>query len=398
MSARFRRTDQQITVDKQRIEAGLSEVQWQRLAHAGLAWILSMPLTAQDDLDKLYQSEVEPDATPDHPIKQSIKAAISSAIEYTPVTQSEADHAPIGAGLSHADVVNLATLTTNSIIGTVVEQFEARLNTVAASLRPSQVIAGIKINDKPVVAMPSGAHPLLPEIIRKSAALRLIDQSVMLVGPAGSGKTLIGKQYATALNLPLTIIPLSQGVSEAHLHGRFTPNGWHPGVFADAFTKPGVIVLDEFDAGDRNAILSLNAPLSGPGYTNPLNGVWTERHPECWILATANTMGCGGDAIYSARERLDGSTRDRFLLEPVGYLETVEDALLSNAKLKSDLRELRKLIEANGSGEFVGYRAFQRAQVFTDAGYSRDQILIMIIYPFAADLKDAVISKLKIAA
>lgn len=387
MSTRFRRTNQMIEIDDKRIMLGLASVDWQRCANV-------VQLAHDASIEPIY-GDATPDATPVPALQSTPVPQGNAGIEYTPFGE-EPTPLENGSGLSQADVVQLATKTATAIIGASMSQFEARLNTVANSVRPKQVIAGIKINDRPVTPMPDGAHPDLPELIRKSNALRSICKSLLLVGPAGSGKTLIGRQFASALKLPLTIIPLSQGVSEAHLHGRFTPTGWQAGVFADAFAKPGVIVLDELDGADRNSALSLNAPLSAPGYTNPLNGVWTERHPDCWIIATANTMGKGSDGLYSARERLDAATLDRFLAVPVGYLETVEDALLVCAKLRGDLRTLRTVIEDNGAVEFVGYRAFQTAQVLKDAGYNRDQILTMLIYPYAPDLKDAAVKKLRI--
>lgn len=393
MSARFRRTNQMIDIDDKRVSAGLSAVPWADYTDLGREVALSV-LSA--DATATLPVTDAPKATETAPQAAPAPAAppATNGVQYTAV----AEEAPpvVGNGASQAEIIDLVTKTTAGIIGASMSQFEARLNAVAASVRPRQVIAGIKINENPVAHMPDGAHPTLPELIRKMNALRAISRSVLLVGPGGSGKTLLGRQLAEALKVPLTIIPLSQGVSEAHLHGRFTPDGWKNGVFSEAYSKPGVIVLDEFDAGDRNAVLSLNAPLSAPGYTNPLNGQWVGRHADCWILATANTTGRGSDGVYSARDRLDAATLDRFLLEPVGYLETVEDTLLTDARLRSDLRTLRIVIEDNGGSEFIGYRAFQTAQVLKDAGYTRDQILGMLIFPFAPDLKDAAVKKLQI--
>jgi hypothetical protein len=321
----------------------------------------------------------------------------TDSINYEPV-QTEPVAVQSGSNVTHAEVISIAASAATEVIGAAMKQFEDRLNKVAASVRPQQVIAAIRINQSEPVKVKNGAHPLLPELIRLANAIRPEPRSVLLCGPGGSGKTLLATQFGEAAQLPVTIIPMSLGVSEAHLHGRFTPTGWVDGVFAEAYAKPGIICLDEFDAADRSAALSLNAPLAGESYTNPLSGKLVTRHPQCIIIATANTAARGGDAIYSARERLDGATVDRFVFMPVNYLEAVETQLCSDQSLVNDLRKLREVIQNSGASEFIGYRAFKTANSLSLAGYTRDAILSMITFPWAPDLKDAATNQLNFKA
>ncbi|MFN9541215.1 MAG: AAA family ATPase, partial [Planctomycetota bacterium] len=73
-------------------------------------------------------------------------------------------------------------------------------------------------------------------------------QNVMMVGPAGSGKTTLAKNLAEALGREFGFISLSQGVTESHLMGRILPQedgSWQyqPTRFIEIFETGGVFLL-----------------------------------------------------------------------------------------------------------------------------------------------------------
>lgn len=158
------------------------------------------------------------------------------------------------------------------------------------------------------------------QAFEKTLKLASIRQNVLLVGPAGSGKTALAAQVAQALGLPFSFVSCSGGMSENQLTGWLLPIeaggafGYVSARFVDAFEKGGVFLLDEIDAADENVLLAVNAALANGKLTipqrhgNPL----ALRHPDFVCIAAANTFGHGGDLTYSGRNRLDGATLDRF--------------------------------------------------------------------------------------
>lgn len=158
-------------------------------------------------------------------------------------------------------------------------------------------------------------------------------QNVLMVGPAGSGKTTLAKNIAQALGLEFGFISLSQGVTESHLLGRILPQtdgSWNfqPSRFIEIFEQGGVFLLDEIDAADPNLMVSINAALANGMLANP-SGKLHKRHPRTIIIAAANTWGRGADAQYVGRNALDASTLDRFVMSTafVDYDSQLEERI-----------------------------------------------------------------------
>lgn len=150
--------------------------------------------------------------------------------------------------------------------------------------------------------------------------------NIMLVGPAGTGKTTLAKHAAKSLARPFAFISLSAGVTETHLFGRMLPQAdgtwaYVESPFIRIYRNGGVFLFDEVDAADGNVMVSVNAALSNGFLCNPITGEVIERHPEALIITAANTWGRGGDMVYVGRNALDGATLDRFVLADlfVGY-------------------------------------------------------------------------------
>ena len=143
--------------------------------------------------------------------------------------------------------------------------------------------------------------------------------NVMLVGPAGTGKTTLAKHIANALDRQFAFISLSAGVSETHIFGRMLPQSdgswaYVESPFIRIYRNGGVFLFDEVDAADGNVMVSVNAALANGMLCNPITGEVIERHADCLIVTAANTYGRGGDMLYVGRNALDGATLDRFCL------------------------------------------------------------------------------------
>jgi len=151
---------------------------------------------------------------------------------------------------------------------------------------------------------------------------------IMLVGPAGCGKTSIGKSVATALGLPFYI---TSTINETHeLSGFIDGYGnYHATPFRSAFEHGGVWVADEIDAWDASALLAANSALANGYAVFPDKPAPINRHNSFRMIATANTYGSGADRLYIGRNELDAASLDRFATINVDYDLTLEQ-LFSN--------------------------------------------------------------------
>lgn len=159
------------------------------------------------------------------------------------------------------------------------------------------------------------AHALLDNVAKR-AALR--KANILLVGPAGCGKSHLAEQVAEALGLEFGSISCTAGMSESQLLGWLLPIGdggkfeYVMSEFVRIYENGGVYLLDEVDALDGNTLLVLNQALANGGFYVPQARRFVKRHKDFVCIAAANTFGHGGDMVYAGRERLDGATLDRF--------------------------------------------------------------------------------------
>lgn len=177
----------------------------------------------------------------------------------------------------------------------------------------------------------SGRHARFVDVLKRVEA----GVPVMLVGPAGCGKTHLTGQVANALDLPFTFNSMSEGVNESHLLGRMLPaadGSWEyrPSPFVHSFQHGGVHLFDEIDAADPNLLVTINAAIANGLLSLPFAGVAPiKKHEDCHIVAAANTFGTGADRQYSGRNQLDAATVDRFKMGTVelDYDRAIEEVL-----------------------------------------------------------------------
>ncbi len=211
-------------------------------------------------------------------------------------------------------------------------------------------------------------------------------KNVLMVGPAGSGKTTLAKNIAAALGLDFGFISLSQGVTESHLLGRLLPQAdgswqYQASRFVEIFENGGVFLLDEIDAADANLMVSINAALANGILANP-NGRIHHRHADTYIIAAANTWGRGADSSYVGRNALDASTLDRFVMSTalVDYDGQLEERL-ATPLTKEQRRELidwvwtlREKIKFHKLRRIASTRLVAGSVAAMQAGRTLDQI------------------------
>jgi cobaltochelatase CobS len=180
----------------------------------------------------------------------------------------------------------------------------------------------VHLADQNVVALSDRTHRQFEELL---GVIQEGHKNVLMVGPAGTGKTTLAKHIAKALDLDFAFLSLSAGVTETHLFGRILPQtdgswGYQTSRFIEVYENGGVFLLDEIDAADSNVMVAINAALANGVLANPVNGKLHQRHTDCYIIAAANTYGLGGDTMYVGRNQLDAATLDRFVMATV-YVE-----------------------------------------------------------------------------
>ena len=187
-------------------------------------------------------------------------------------------------------------------------------------------------------------HNKFEEVV-KVLSLRL---HPLLVGPAGSGKNVILEQAAKALKLNFYYV---NDVTEEHkVMGFVDANGkFQQTQFFKAFTKGGLIMIDEMDNSHPSALLAINAAL-GTGYHQYLtfpDGILYESNPDFYLAAAANTYGTGSDQIYCGRSSLDGASLNRFLPIFIDYDKNLEQNLVKNTSILNLFWQVRKSINKN---------------------------------------------------
>lgn len=194
------------------------------------------------------------------------------------------------------------------------------------------------------VSVPSGAtHKIMPNVL-KLVSRR---QHVLMVGPAGTGKSKIAQQVSEALELPYSEISLSPDRATSALLGYMNATGQYIATeFRKRFEHGGVMHFDEMDNAHPSVLAVINAGLANGHMAFPDGMV--KRHADFVCVASANTYGLGPDRAYVGRQAIDKATLNRFLVVPVGYDETLERMIclgsgLAESKVDKVLTWIRAL-------------------------------------------------------
>jgi MoxR-like ATPase len=170
--------------------------------------------------------------------------------------------------------------------------------------------------------------------------------NVMIVGPAGGGKTEAAR--ALAKDLGQEFMPLSLGpqTTQASLFGYTDAQGQYVRTpFREAFENGGLILLDEFDRCNERVSVTLNAAIAQRYCAFPDGTI--QAHEKTIFLAAANTVGHGADRQYVSARQQDAATLDRFAVLDWPYDEHFETVLTLAQGLDEDaahawLNEVRK--------------------------------------------------------
>lgn len=214
--------------------------------------------------------------------------------------------------------------------------------------------------------LPGRQHPAFERVLK----LASIRQNILLVGPAGCGKTHLAGQVAEALGLTYAAISCTAGLSESALTGWLLPVGdagrfeYVTSPFVRAYEHGGLVLLDEIDAADPNVLLIINAALANGRMTIPhrVGSPTVKRHPDFVCIAAANTYGHGADRVYAGRAQLDGALLDRFR---AGVVTLDYDAELEKQAAPEELIKWAHAVRATVSE--LGLRRVMSTRFILDA-------------------------------
>lgn len=187
---------------------------------------------------------------------------------------------------------------------------------------------------------------------------------LLLVGPAGSGKTYIAINVAKLLDLPYYSISVNEQTSKSDFLGYKDANGKLVETnFRKAYEHGGVFIIDEIDAGNPNILTVVNSALSND--TCPFPDGMVKRHEDFVAVCTANTFGEGESLQYIGRNILDAATKDRFASLYVDYSDTLETVLVPT--YRNLLIELRAHFKKNNVLTVISTRSGLRLEKLREA-------------------------------
>jgi MoxR-like ATPase len=257
-------------------------------------------------------------------------------------------------------------------------EMQAMIHGALSALQPTKVY----VTPAGEWAPPQGE--LVHEVFEGVLSCAVLRLNVLLVGPAGCGKTALGAQVAAALKLPFGSISCTAGMSESQLGGWLLPLGdggrfvYVPALFVTMYETGGVFLLDEIDAGDENVLVFLHQALANNGFFLPqrTDNPFVKRHPDFVLLAAANTYGHGADRVYVGRNKLDGATLDRFKAAtfPMDYDRKLEEAVVPNKALRAWGEKVRGVIGAHRLARVMSTRFLIDSSKRLAAGHGMDAV------------------------
>ena len=188
------------------------------------------------------------------------------------------------------------------------------------------------------ISSPDLVHHKFQDVLMASS---IPEANILMVGPAGSGKTKIAQDVANALGRPFYFNGPVQ--SEYKLLGfRDATGTYAPTPFYNAFTAGGVYLFDEIDASSPQALVAFNTAIANRCCDFPGAGEPVFASADFICMAAANTFGRGANHDYVGRNQLDAATLDRFIVIEIDYDESMERLLARNDKWVTKIQNWRQ--------------------------------------------------------
>ena len=176
---------------------------------------------------------------------------------------------------------------------------------VAADGAPSASVIRVVDNSGAVVReVPGVAHKDLQKVVNALS----VGVNVYLYGPAGTGKTNLAIAAAEAMGREYSIVGRLESAWD-YIGAPTLRKDFAPGPVLDAMINGRVLILDEMDSFQHEAIIAMNSIIAN-GVITCAGG--TYRAADGFVVVgVGNTTGRGATSEYN-REHVDASVLDRF--------------------------------------------------------------------------------------
>ena len=292
-------------------------------------------LAEKDDVDygdggDEMEAQVEADQ-PAKPKYRKGKAKRESEPEPKPEGGEQGEVAPSNPENPEFDLAQYIVDTAKKRRNEIMEGFEFVSNGKSS--------VTFRIPERPEVTITSAYMTL--ELLVKATGLR---RPIMLVGPAGSGKTTAGQQLAETYGVPFYANSNSQWDTRTQAFGYMDANGtYRPGYLYEPMKGGGVLLDDEIDASNQAVMVSKNTAIENRFAQFP-NGETVRAHEDFIYVGSANTYGRGADRMYVGRTQLDAATLNRFIFIDWDYDEKLELDITCNEKWTKWVQKVRKVV------------------------------------------------------
>lgn len=294
------------------------------------------------------------------------------------LASSNDDAAQLAAILGRITQSSISLERVSELVSKAFAEKEKALDDKIASITaPTKVVIENKVTGE--IKDCGVQHESFPDLLKQANAM-VPDGSrlnIWLVGPAGTGKTTAAKKVAECLGF--------QFQTDGSLLTKYDVLGfkdasgtYHRTAFREVFEHGGVYLADEIDAWHPPAVLALNAATAN-GFARFPDGM-VKRHPDCVIIAAANTFGNGASSDYVARLKQDASTLDRYVFLEWNIDEKLEMAFSSNPDWTATVQKFRKSIAERAiKGHIVTPRASIYGASLLSSGLSEDKVKRMVL-------------------
>ena len=301
-----------------------------------------------------------PSSVPAPSVADGLGAIIASAV--LPHLEAAFESRGMGRDFDASDLAD-------QVCASVMTEVDAKL----ASFKPAATRIEVSVSATGHTVDVGVQHRQFPLLLKAVSA----GVPVWLAGPSGSGKTTAAQAVAKALDAKFYY---TGAVGDAYaLMGYRDVNGnYVRTAFRDAYENGGVFLWDEVDASDPNALLAFNAALAN-GHAAFPDGI-IAKHPDCHMIAAANTWGAGATHEYVGRLRLDAAFLKRFAFISWDYDSDLETATAPNPDWTSRVQQVRRIVKELGLRVLVTPRESYLGAQLLAAGIERADVESMTIF------------------
>jgi cobaltochelatase CobS len=313
----------------------------------------------------MFDTPTDPDETPD---------TAPTIIQEPAPMPSQPETPPTPARPATDDAAALADILRRMAGGAPIDETAVRAiaKEEAAKAAESRAVTvkheiTIKTADETRTLPDEPRHEIFADVLACVAA----GLNVLLVGPAGCGKTHLCQQVADALQRPFRFT--GAVASEYKLTGFMNAQGVYVSTpFRESFEQGGVFLWDEMDASNPAAMLAFNGALANGSHDFPDQLV--ARHETFAAIASANTFGHGADRQYVGRNQMDAASLDRFATLAMSYDPVLETALYGDTDWTAFVQSARSAVADLKIRHVISMRATQQGAALLAAGMAQKQV------------------------